>query len=84
MLRGREAGDIPARLREGLTAAGAPSSRIDDADGELTGVQMALAWAQPGDLLVLGVHVERERVLDLMERLAEMQWHPGAPLPQYA
>jgi UDP-N-acetylmuramyl tripeptide synthase len=80
MLRGREAGDIPARLREGLTAAGAPSSRIDDADGELTGVQMALAWAQPGDLLVLGVHVERERVLDLMERLAEMQWHPGAPL----
>lgn len=84
MLRGREAGDIPARLREGLAAAGAPSSRIDDADGELTGVQMALAWAQPGDLLVLGVHVERERVLDLMERLAEMQWHPGAPLPQYS
>ena len=81
MLRGRSAGEVPALLRAGLLGAGAPSHAVADAPSELDGVRAALDWARPGDLLVLGVHVERRRVLALVDQLVAAGWTAGAPLP---
>lgn len=81
MLRGRAAGEIPAILRDALIAAGAPAECIHLAPTEFDGVRAALTWANAGDVLVLGVHTERARVLALMDQLAAMGWSAGALLP---
>ncbi len=80
MLRGREAAAVPAQLREGLQAAGAPESIVSEASTEFDGVVQALLWAAPGDLLVLGVHVDRTRVLALLDALVEQGWTAGEPV----
>ncbi len=66
--RGREPGEVRALLRDALTARGFPPGAIDDAESEPEAVERALAWARPGDLLVLLVHDERDQVLDLLRR----------------
>jgi UDP-N-acetylmuramyl tripeptide synthase len=81
MLRGRAPGEIPAVLRRALEGAGAPPARISVAPTEFDAVREALAWAEPGDLLVLPTHTERARVGDLLARLDALGWHPGEPLP---
>jgi UDP-N-acetylmuramyl tripeptide synthase len=64
--RGREAGEVRALLRHSLTARGFAAEAIDDAETEVEAVERALAWARPGDLLVLLVHDERDQVLALL------------------
>jgi UDP-N-acetylmuramyl tripeptide synthase len=54
--RGRQRGEVPSILRDELLAAGAGEERIDLALDETDGVRRLLAWAHPGDLLVLPVH----------------------------
>lgn len=68
--RGRAEGEIPAILEDELGRAGAPSSSVSRAAGEIAGVEAALAWAQPGDLLVLPIHSDRKRVLEMLRVLA--------------
>jgi len=65
-LRGRPEGQIPALMREELERDGIPAEAITVSEGELAGVEEALAWAQEGDLLVLTVHAERPAVLELL------------------
>ena len=67
--RGRERGEVPAILRGALLAAGAPAALLDQALDETDGVRRLLAWAQPGDLLVLPVHAldARERAIQLVQ-----------------
>ena len=77
--RGRGAGEITARLRDGLLAAGAPSDAIGECLGEAAGVREALTWAQPGDLLVLTVHVDRAGTLALLGALEGAGWRAGVP-----
>jgi hypothetical protein len=48
---------------------------------EFDAVREALAWAEPGDLLVLPTHTERARVGDLLARLEVLGWRPGDRLP---
>jgi cyanophycin synthetase len=81
MSRGREAGVVTALLRAALLEAGAPDGCIGVAPSEVAGVQAALAWARPGDVLVLGIHVERERVLQLLDVMAAQGWRAGEALP---
>lgn len=81
MLRGRAPGEVPGVLRAGLIDAGAAPADIGFADSEYRGVCDALAWARADDVLVLGVHVERARVLALMDRLSACGWTAGAALP---
>jgi UDP-N-acetylmuramyl tripeptide synthase len=81
MLRGRAPGEVPQMLRAALIEAGAPAHALEIVPSELEGVRAALRWAREGDLLVLGVHVERARVLALMNALGASSWKPGAPLP---
>ena len=81
MRRGREIGATTAVLHQALRDAGAPAEMIDCAPSELDGVRRALAWAEAGDLLVLGVHAERDAVYALIDGLESGGWQAGDPLP---
>ena len=81
MRRGRAPGVVSAVLRAALLAAGAPDAAIAMADDECEGVRAALAWGRAGDVLVLGVHAERARVLALIDALVATEWTAGDPVP---
>lgn len=68
--RGRAAGFIPARMREGAEAAGLDGSSIIEVEGDRAALAAALEWLQPGDLAVLFVHSEMDAVLGELRRLA--------------
>jgi UDP-N-acetylmuramyl tripeptide synthase len=82
-LRGRTGGEIPALLRGALARAGLAGERVADAEDENRAVRMALAWARPGDVLVLPLHSRdgRAQALALFERLQREGWRAGQPLP---
>jgi UDP-N-acetylmuramyl tripeptide synthase len=54
--RGRERGEVPALLGEELRRLGAAPEQLVTVLDEVEAVEAALAWARPGDLLVLPVH----------------------------
>ena len=81
MLRGREPGEVPAVLREEFLRLGAAPGSVDLAGTELEGIRKILAWARPGDLLLLLSHTQRDEVLALLDRLREAGWRAGEPLP---
>ncbi len=81
-LRGRRPGEIPALLADEFTRLGMAASAITFPGGELDGVRDALAWARPGDLLLLAVHQDRPLVHELLHTLQSIQWQPGSPVPQ--
>jgi UDP-N-acetylmuramyl tripeptide synthase len=80
-LRGRQRGEIPGMIESELRRLGATDDVIGHADCEIDAVREALAWARPGDLLLLLVYAEREETFDLLQRLKEMGWRPGEALP---
>ena len=73
-LRGRAPGEVPGIMADELRRAGLPESAIVTSPGEVVAVRDALAWARPGDLLVLTLHQERGRIEELL--LSE-GWKPG-------
>lgn len=75
MLRGRQLGEVPLVLEDELRRLGMPAAGLERADSELDAVRKALAWARPGDLLVLLVHKHRDEVLELIRTAS-----PGSPL----
>lgn len=79
--RGRAPGEVPALLEAELRHHGAPSQAIEHAPSELAAARQALAWARPGDLLLLLSHAERDAVLSLLSDLAARGWRPGQVLP---
>ena len=62
MWRGRSAGEVPALLEAALRAAGVPAERIVHEADEEAGAFGLLAWAGPGDLIVLPVHTAAVRL----------------------
>jgi cyanophycin synthetase len=80
-LRGRRPGEIPRIIVEALRDGGLGPESVAVEASELAAVRAALAWASPGDLLVLGVHQDRPGVLGLLERLRRSGWRAGEPLP---
>ena len=66
--RGRGPYDIPLVILDELRRLGLPERQAEFSPSELAGVERALAWSRPGDLLVLTVHAERGRVEDLLTR----------------
>ncbi len=80
-LRGAELGEIPAMIADEFRRLGAPADAVETAPSELAGVEQALRWARPGDLLLLVAHEERGAVLDYVGKLAESGWQPGDELP---
>ena len=81
-LRGRQPGEASDLLAAELQALGADPASVERHPTELLAVRAALAWARPGDLLVLPTHAERGRVIALLERLYAQDWRPGTPLPE--
>lgn len=69
-LRGRAPGEVPGILRDELLQAGAREDQLELATDETEGVRRLLAWARPGDLLVLPVHAlaARTRAVELLRR----------------
>jgi UDP-N-acetylmuramyl tripeptide synthase len=63
MLRGRAPGEVPDLLEAELRRLGAPANSLARAGSDVEAVESALAWAKPGDLLVLLVHTDRDAVL---------------------
>lgn len=68
MLRGRAAGEVAARLQRTLLDLGfAPDAVVVELD-EVEAARRALAWARPGDVVLLLVHARfaRDQVLKLL------------------
>jgi cyanophycin synthetase len=70
MLKGRPSGQIPEVFMEELQRLGVTADRIDVAENELEALRRALDWAQPGDLLVCPVHVEKRAAMELLREYA--------------
>ncbi len=82
-LRGRASGEVPAIMREELLRLGvAAESAIIEHD-EVEAARRALAWARPGDLVVLPTFDRdaRERIGRLLSRMESAGWRAGDPLP---
>lgn len=60
-LRGRPAGDVPLIIRTELLRLGLPEAALPMRASELDAVQLALAWARPGDVLALPIHAASAR-----------------------
>ncbi|HIF39512.1 MAG TPA: Mur ligase [Planctomycetes bacterium] len=69
--RGREVGEVVDLLARELEEVGFPLERCSRAESEAAGVEQALEWAQPGDLLLLLVHEDRAGVLDRIRALQD-------------
>ena len=69
MLRGRAPGNVPALIEAGLLRAGLPAAVITHGGDEEAAARALLAWAQPGDVVVLPLHTAsvRERVLQSLD-----------------
>ncbi|HRV81319.1 MAG TPA: Mur ligase, partial [Planctomycetota bacterium] len=80
-LRGRAEGEVVRLIDQTLRQHGLASSAIQESPSELEAARDALTWAQPGDLLLLLCHAERDEVLELLQRLQRENWQPGSPLP---
>lgn len=82
-LRGRADGEVPAILRTELLRRGVEAGRIEIELDEWQAVLHLLAWAAPGDTLVLPVHGKqnRPRVGALLDGLERAGWRAGDALP---
>ena len=82
-LRGKDSGHVAAILRQSLLATGMDEDALPICLDEAEASRQALAWAQPGDLLVLPVHEpdRRDVVVALLDRLQAEGWRAGDPLP---
>ncbi len=85
-LRGREAGAVPAIMRDELRQRGLADDAIVEVADEWQAALRLLAWARPGDRLLLQVlgREDRERIAALLQRLVDNDWQPGQPLPDDA
>lgn len=65
----REAGEVPLVLEQALRGAGLPSRALRHEHDEEAAAHALLAWARPGDVLLLPVHTAglHERLLALLD-----------------
>lgn len=65
-LRGREPGEIPALIRQASLARDLAPEAILDAASPYDGARIIAEALQPGDLALLLIHDDRDRVFDLL------------------
>lgn len=65
MLRGRASGSVPALIDAALRSSGLVAANVTHQHDEEAAAHELLAWAQPGDVVVLPLHTPavRERIL---------------------
>lgn len=71
--RGREYGDVYGLIRDELIRCGAGPDQIEHHDEEVESLDAALAWAGPGDVVVM---LALERSPQLQERLSSLSTQP--------
>jgi UDP-N-acetylmuramyl tripeptide synthase len=71
-LRGRQPGEVPALLQNALLKTGMPLAAVPICPSEVDAAQLALAWARPGDAVVLLIHASdaRARMLEILRQRA--------------
>ncbi len=67
--RGREHGEVYAVIRDELEALGAKPGQIDHFDTEPESFESALAWAEPGDLVIMLALGSATAIRDKLARL---------------
>ncbi len=67
--RGREHGDVYTVIKDELLAAGATESQIEHCEEEIESFNAAIAWAEPGDLIIM---LALGGAAPVMERLSEL------------
>ena len=68
--RGRKTGETADILKIEFVNSGIDADRISIESEELEAVKQAVDWAQPGDLVLLLIHENRQRVLEQLDTLA--------------
>ena len=68
--RGRPEGEVVGLIEKELLRLGAPPNAIQKCASEMEAATAALAWAEPGDLVLMLLHAEREGVLELLKQRA--------------
>ncbi len=81
-LRGRAPGEVPGLIADEFRRLGLAPDRVTCGGVEVQAAREALAWARPGDLLVFALHQDREPVVALLDRLRDVGWRAGEPLPE--
>ena len=76
-LRGRPLGETSTILAAEFQALGAPASRVLRAPDELTAVDLVVANARPGDLVIVGVHDDFDAAVDRLRDQGAVRgtWH---------
>lgn len=69
-LRGRAEGEVSAMLESELRRLGAGDAQLGHTGSEIDTARAALDWAEPGDLVLLIVHSQRDEVVAFLERSA--------------
>ena len=67
--RGREEGEVFRIIRDELRQLGARDDQVAHHDEEIESLEAALAWARPGDLIIM---LALERSQALYDRLAQL------------
>lgn len=67
--RGREHGDVFAVIQDELLKCGAATEQIEHVDEEIDALSAALAWAKPGDLVIM---LALAGAAPIQERLTEL------------
>jgi UDP-N-acetylmuramyl tripeptide synthase len=69
--RGRERGEVTGILNDYLLEHGHSGTNVTTHNDEADTMKAALDWAQPGDLVVQLVHIDRDAVQEVLEN-----WSP--------
>jgi len=81
-LRGRRPGEVLDLMADELIGLGLAPEAMSRPGSEVAAVRDALAWARPGDVLLLTVHQDRPLVMALLERLRGEGWRAGEAVPE--
>ncbi len=65
-LRGRKKGEIPSIMIDYALASGIKKQQITLADDMIDGMQKALSWSQPGDVLLILALTNRQQIIDMI------------------
>lgn len=82
-IRGRATGEVPQVIGDELRRRGFPEDQLRIRLAEFDAARELLAWALPGDVLVLPIHglEAKAKVSSLLDALQASGWTPGEPLP---
>jgi UDP-N-acetylmuramyl tripeptide synthase len=68
--RGRQAGEVFSLIRDELLRCGAGESQIEHHDQEIDALDSALAWAEPGDVVIMLALERSEALYDKLRKLS--------------